>query len=739
MPLELSRLPYFCSGCPHNTSTRVPEGSRAQGGVGCHFMATYMDRNNITHTHMGGEGATWIGQAPFVETPHVFQNLGDGTYFHSGLLAIRAAVAANVNITYKILFNDAVAMTGGQPLDGQLDPAIISRQVHAEGVERVVVVTDEPEKYPVGTNWAPGVTVHHRRAMDRIQRELRTWAGVSVLIYDQTCAAEKRRRRKRGLYPDPPRRVFVNERVCEGCGDCNAKSNCLSVIPIETEFGRKRLIDQSSCNKDFSCLEGFCPSFVTVHGGKVRRLSRADATDPALAALPAPRPAAIPEGGSYGILVTGVGGTGVVTIGALLGIAAHMEGKGCSVVDQLGMAQKGGAVMSHLRIARRPEDINTARLNTGAANLLLGCDILVTGGDVALDTVAKGETRAIINTQESITGHFTRNPDLRFPSDTLHGRIDEAVGPEAIDYIDATRLATRLMGDSIATNLFVLGYAVQRGLIPVSAEAIERAVELNGVAIEMNMQAFGWGRRLAVDPEAVEAAAAPRAPAAGRALSTTFEEAVARRIDELTAYQDVAYAERYAALVRRVLEAEEAKAPGMSGLAHAVARYFYKLMAYKDEYEVARLYTDGTFLAQLREQFEGDFKISFHLAPPLLAPRDPETGLLTKRAFGRWMLSVMRIMARFRFLRGTAFDPFGWTTERRAERALIDDYERVIGTLVEGLDHDNHPLAVEIASVPEDIRGYGHVKERHLAEAKAREATLLATFERPADRISAAE
>ncbi len=736
--VKITRLPYFCSGCPHNTSTRVPDGSRGQGGVGCHFMSTYMDRNIFTHTHMGGEGANWIGQAPFVKTKHVFQNMGDGTYYHSGLLSVRAAVAANANITYKILFNDAVAMTGGQPHDGPISVPMISHQVHAEGVRRIAVVTDEPDKYPIGTGFAPGTTIHHRKTLDQVQRELRQWPGVSALIYDQVCAAEKRRRRKRGKMPDPPRRMFINNRVCEGCGDCNDKSNCLSVIPIETEFGRKRAIDQSSCNKDYSCLEGFCPSFVSVIGGKPRRaLARAEV--PAhLAELPEPTPAAIPAGGSYGIMVTGVGGTGVVTIGALVGMAAHLEGKGCAVVDQLGMAQKGGSVLSHVQIAARAEDIHAVRLGAGTASLLMGCDVLVAGGDAALLTVREG-TRAVVNSHASITGDFARNPDLEFPSDTLEARILDAVGRDHADFLDATRLATRLLGDSIATNLFVVGYAHQKGLLPVSAEAILRAVELNGVAVDWNKDAFNWGRRAAVDLAAVEGLAKPVQVAPAMKLSESVDEMIARRIEDLTAYQSAAYARRYATLVRRVEEVEAARAKGMNGLTEAVARYLYKLMAYKDEYEVARLYADGDFAKRLREQFEGDVKLEFNLAPPLLAPRDKLTGAPTKMRFGPWMMRAFGLLARLKGLRGTALDPFGRTAERRTERALISGYEATVAELLGALDHDNHALAVEIASVPELIRGYGHVKQRHLADAEAREAELLEMWRGTAATASAAE
>ena len=587
--------------------------------MGCHYMSTYMDRNILTHTHMGGEGANWIGQAPFVDTGHVFQNIGDGTYYHSGLLAIRACVAAGVNITFKVLFNDAVAMTGGQPLDGPLTPIAISQQVYAEGVRKVVVVSDEPEKYPVGAAFAPGVVIEHRSALDRVQRDCREWPGVSVLIYDQICAAEKRRRRKRGRMIDPPRRMLINDLVCEGCGDCNVKSNCLSVVPFDTAFGRKRQIDQSSCNKDYSCAEGFCPSFVSVLGGGLRRAAAEGAPPAHLAVLPEPAQPALEDGRPYSILITGVGGTGVVTIGALLTMAAHMEGKVFSAVDQFGMAQKGGSVTSHVRLAASQEDIRVVRLHAGSADLVLGCDSLVTGGELALSVMAPGQTRVLVNTHEQITGHFTRNPDLAFPTTDLAARITAAAGAKQVAFIDATRLATRLLGDSIASNLFMLGYAYQQGLIPVSAEAIEATIELNGVTVEMNKQAFAWGRRAALDWSAVSALVEPTTESGG--IPTTLDEILAHRTAELAAYQDATYAERYRALVERVRAAEASRAPGMSGLAEAVARYTYKLMAYKDEYEVARLYTDGRFQKALGAGLRGRYSAAVphgaaHLRPP---------------------------------------------------------------------------------------------------------------------------
>ena len=731
------RVPYFCSGCPHNSSTKVPEGSRAMAGIGCHFMSIWMDRGTSTFTHMGGEGTPWIGQAPFTETKHVFQNLGDGTFYHSGSLAIRAAIAAKVNITYKLLFNDAVAMTGGQPHDGPLTVPRITQMLHAEGVSRIVVTSDEPDKH-ANSVFAPGVTVRHRDDLDAVQRELREEQGVTILIHDQTCAAEKRRRRKRGTYPDPAKRIFINEAVCEGCGDCSVKSNCLSVIPVETEFGRKRAIDQSSCNKDYSCTKGFCPSFVNVLGGRVRKPREkraADAPDP-FAVLPAPTLPGLDH--PYGIVVTGVGGTGVVTVGALIGMAAHLEGKGVSILDMAGLAQKGGAVVSHIRIAKKADELHAVRIAAGEANLLLGCDLVVAAGADALDKTRIGLTRAVVNAYESPTGDFTRNPDLVFPGQEMKDVIAHALGQGSMDVVDATKLATALMGDSIATNPFMLGFAWQKGLIPVGLDALLRAIELNEVAIEANKRAFQWGRLAAVAPERVKEAAAPTMPAE-RKISRTLDETIAARVEHLTGYQDAALAARYEALVRDVATAEKTKTPGMSGLAEAVARYYAKLLSYKDEYEVARLYSDGAFRAALARQFEGDYRIEINLAPPLLAERDETSGHLKKRTYGPWMLKAFGVLAKLKFLRGTKFDPFGRTEERKQERSLIAEYEATIAEILGNLTPANHGAAVGLASLPEEIRGYGHVKEAHLAKAKAHGEILLANFRNPARATVAAE
>ncbi len=721
------RIPYFCSGCPHNTSTRVPEGSRAYAGIGCHYMAQWMDRKTLGYTQMGGEGANWIGEAPFSKTPHVFQNLGDGTYNHSGYLAIRAAIASGVNMTYKILYNDAVAMTGGQANDGGLNVPQIARQVAAEGASRVVVVTDEPDKYPKDTDWPRGLSVHHRDTLDAVQRELTTVPGVSVLIYDQTCAAEKRRRRKRGAFPDPDKRVVINDLVCEGCGDCGVKSNCVSVQPLMTEWGRKRTIDQSSCNKDYSCLKGFCPSFVTVHGAKLKK-GESVAEPEHWAALPEP---SLPQTNHpYGIIVTGVGGTGIVTIGAIVGMAAHLEGKGAGVIDMAGLAQKGGAVYSHIRIANTPEEIHAIRVAASGADLVLGGDIVVVGTKKVLGAIKTDHTRVVVNTAEFLPGDFTRNADFYLPTERLKRTITAAAGAGRSHFIDAGRLATALLGNSIGSNMFMLGYAYQNGALPLSAEAIERAIEMNGEAVAMNIAAFRYGRRAAADPAAVEALVKPPPQTENDALrlSQTFDEMVQRRFEFLTAYQSKRYARRYRNWVEKVRAVEAEKVPGQCGLTEAVARYLFKLMAYKDEYEVARLYTDTSFLARVKASFDGDLRFEFHLAPPLLSKIDPATGEPKKKSYGPGMLKVFALLKRFRVLRGSFLDPFGYSEDRKTERRLIKDYETLLAEIVKDVTPANYQVAVELASIAEKIRGYGPVKQRSIVAAKAEEAALLEQF-----------
>ncbi|RJF95185.1 indolepyruvate ferredoxin oxidoreductase family protein [Noviherbaspirillum saxi] len=738
------RIPHFCSGCPHNTSTKVPEGSRALAGIGCHYMVLWMDRQTATFTHMGAEGVTWVGHAPFTTEQHVFANLGDGTYFHSGLLAIRAAVAGKVNMTYKILFNDAVAMTGGQAFDGPLDPAMISRQIAAEGVNPIIVVTDEPEKYSAGVNWAPGVTIRHRDELDAVQKELREVKGVSAMIYDQTCASEKRRRRKKigkdgkPGFPDPAKRAVINEAVCEGCGDCSVQSNCLSVEPLDTEFGRKRQINQSSCNKDFSCVKGFCPSFVTVEGGQLRKPKKAAVDSnagakklPILQGSNLPQPALPDTREPFGILVTGIGGTGVVTVGQILAMAAHVEGKGCSVLDMSGLAQKGGPVMSHVRLADSPDAIHSTRVGTGAADLVIGCDVIVTASRDALSRMGEGRTHAAVNATGTPTAAFVKNPDWKYPGQAAEQDIRTACGSERVDFIDAGKLATALMGDNIATNMFMLGYAWQKGWVPLSETAIIKAIELNAVSIEFNKQAFVWGRNAAHDWAAVERLAKVNDTAAQviefkRAPS--LDDVIATRVDFLTKYQNAQYAEQYHDFLQRVRESERRAAGEKSTrLTEAVARYLFKLMAYKDEYEVARLHAETAFKAKIDGMFEGDYKIKFHLAPPLFAKRDTE-GHLIKQEFGPWMMKAFGVLAKFKFLRGTALDVFGHTEERKMERALISQYKETVSSLLPKLSPDNLAQAAAIASIPEDIRGFGHVKERHLKVAKEKEAALLNAF-----------
>jgi len=720
------RTPFYCSGCPHNTSTVVPEGSRALAGIGCHYMVLWMDRQTTTFTQMGGEGVTWVGQAPFTTDRHVFANLGDGTYFHSGLLAIRQSIAAKVNITYKILFNDAVAMTGGQPVDGTLRVPEMTRELDAEGARRIVVVTDDPAKYDAVRNrLAPGVTVYPREELDAVQVQLRETEGCSVLIYDQTCATEKRRRRKRGSMPEPERHVVINELVCEGCGDCSEKSHCLSVEPVETEFGRKRRINQNTCNKDYRCLDGFCPSFVTVEGGKPKGAKSVTRPDPfALPPVPDPDVPSAPT--AWGIVVAGIGGTGVITIGQLLGMAAHLEGKGVVTQDAAGLAQKGGSTWSHIQIADSPEAIHTTKVGTAEADLVIACDPIVAADRQTLATMRQGRTRVALNTHGTPTAAFVHNPDWQFPSARCEAAIGDAVGADHVGAFDAERAAVQLLGDSIYTNPLMLGFAWQRGWVPLSFESLMRAFELNGVKPAQNQAAFAWGRRLAHEPGAVAALMAPATQPIHVIRRTGLDGMVAQREAFLTAYQDTAWAARYTALVARVRAAESAV--GGSLLTEAVARYFFKLMAYKDEYEVARLHTDPAFVASIRDRFEGDYTLKHHLAPPLGSRRNAR-GEGVKRAFGPWVRGAFHVLARLKGLRGTPFDVFGYTAERREERQLIDDYEARIDAMLPRLRGDNAALAARIARVPEEIRGYGHVKARHLVTARAHEAALLAEWE----------
>jgi indolepyruvate ferredoxin oxidoreductase len=715
----VDRQPWFCSGCPHNTSTRVPEGSRAAAGIGCHFMAVWMGRSTVTFSQMGGEGVSWVGQAPFSKDEHLFANLGDGTYYHSGFLAVRQAIAAKVNITYKILFNDAVAMTGGQPIDGTLRVPEMTRELDAEGAKRIVVVTDEPQKYDdaeIKARLAPGVTVRHRDDLDAVQRELREIEGCTILIYDQTCATEKRRRRKRGTMATPAKTVVINELVCEGCGDCSVQSNCLSVEPVETEFGRKRRINQSTCNKDFSCVKGFCPSFVTVEGGTLKKPKKEQRGD--IAALPPiPEPVLPVAEQAWGIVVGGVGGTGVITIGQLLGMAAHVDGKAVVTQDSGGLAQKGGATWSHVQIANRPEALFTSKVDMAKADLVIGCDPIVTASKATLTVAHAGRTYVALNSHGTPTAAFVNNPNWQFPEASCEAAIADAVGREGLGAFDAEEVAVQLLGDSIYTNPLMLGYAWQKGRVPLSRAALLRAIELNGVQVQNNHAAFEWGRRCAHDLAAVQALFAAR-QVIEIVKKPSVDELVKRRVEFLTGYQDAAYAERYRQAVERVRAAEAALGKG-TALSEAVARYLFKLMAIKDEYEVARLHTDPAFARKIESMFEGDFKLVHHLAPPAIAKRNAK-GELVKQPFGPWVRKVFPLLARMKGLRGGALDLFGKTEERRMERQLLADYEACIAELLKNLNADKLPLAAEIARIPEEIRGYGHVKERHVKAARAK-------------------
>ncbi|MCQ1850815.1 indolepyruvate ferredoxin oxidoreductase family protein [Neorhizobium galegae] len=717
----LKREAYFCSGCPHSVSTRLPEGSRASTGIGCHMMIIgNEDRNTSTFTQMGGEGGSWIGLSPFTDEKHIFVNMGDGTYFHSGLLAIRAGIAAKVNATYKILYNDAVAMTGGQKHDGDVTVPGIVGQMLAEGAARVVVVAERPEVWQ--GNLPREVSIHHRDELDAVQRELRDIPGVTVLVYDQVCAAEKRRRRKRGAYPVSDKRAFINELVCEGCGDCSAVSNCISIEPQETEFGRKRRINQSSCNTDLSCIKGFCPSFVTVEGGSIRKpavRSKVVKTDD----LPLPTFTATFET-PYSMLLAGIGGTGVITVSAILAQAALLDGLSLVTLDQTGLAQKNGSVVSHIRLARDPAQINAVRVGPGESDLVLGFDIVVAAQKNSLASFAKNKTRAIIDDHFAPTASFVKDTTIDFRQEATLKSLRRAAGDEAVETVAATDMATALLGDAIAANMFLLGHAWQRGLVPISLAAIDKAIELNGTGIAMNRAAFGWGRRAAVDVEAV-------ARAAGLVKSElraeTLEEIVTKRVTFLIDYQNAAYAERYKSLVD-VAKSAEARLRGATGFAETVAKNAFKLMAYKDEYEVARLHRDRSFAKKLAEQFEGDFRIKHHLAPPMISKIDQRTGHPAKIAFGAWVRPAFAVLEKLKFLRGTSFDPFGRTAERRMERQLIADYFGLVTELSAGLDIGNHALAVELTGLPEMVRGFGHVKLASITKFEKRKTDLLAKW-----------
>jgi indolepyruvate ferredoxin oxidoreductase len=729
LPGNADRQPWFCSGCPHNTSTRVPEGSRAMAGIGCHFMSIWMDRATVGFTQMGGEGVPWVGQQPFSNEQHVFANLGDGTYFHSGLLAVRQSIAAGVNITYKILYNDAVAMTGGQQVGERPEGhsvVQIAQSMRAEGARKITIVTDEPEKYAHVSGLPEGIAIHHRDELDTVQREFRELKGTTVIIYDQTCATEKRRRRKRGTLLAPTTTVVINELVCEGCGDCGVQSNCLSIEPLDTEFGRKRTINQSSCNKDLSCVKGFCPSFVTVEGGKLKKKSaKGQAATPA---AELPEPALLPLERPWGMVVAGVGGTGVITIGQLLGMAAHIEGKGIVTQDAAGLAQKGGATWSHVFIAPDQNSILTTRVGMAAADVILGCDPIVTAARDTLTRMQAGRTRVALNSTSTPTAAFVKNGDWQNPSDACVDTIGQALAEGDLGLFNAEAMASTLMGDTLYVNPMLLGYAWQKGWVPLAKASILRAMELNGVAVDANKTAFEWGRQAAHDWNHVQRLLAPAQTVAWKKRET-LAQLVARRTEFLTAYQNAAYADAYRRFVAQVEAAEGRITDGVPGqaLSEAVARNLFKLMAYKDEYEVARLHTDAAFEQKLAGMFEGDFKLHHHLAPPLLA-RKNERGELVKRRFGPFMRTAFRWLAPLKGLRGTAFDVFGRTEERQTERQLIADYRASITELLTGLNSSNHALAVEVARVPEKILGFGHVKERNLRAARQHWQALMARW-----------
>ncbi len=717
----LLRKPYFCSGCPHNTSTKVPEGSRATAGIGCHIMAMWMDRNTDTFTQMGGEGVPWIGQAPFTDEKHIFTNLGDGTYQHSGILAIRASIAAKVNITYKILYNDAVAMTGGQPVEGGLTVPMIAQQMRGEGVKKIWILTEDMSRYENRGDIPADIPILPRDQMNAIQLEARETEGCTIIIYDQTCAAEKRRRRKRGTYPDPDRRVFINDAVCEGCGDCSVKSNCVSVEPLETEYDRKRTINQSSCNKDYSCVNGFCPSFVSVIGGELKK-PQVTGLDELVENIPMPNVATVDT--EYNILVTGVGGTGVLTIGGILGMAAHIDGLASNLLDMTGLAQKGGAVLSHVRLGKEIDILRTPHIMTGCTDLLIACDLVVAASPTAIECVRSDRAKAVINTHNFPVSAFVENNKIDFQQENLKRALEAHTLESDRHYVEATELATLLLGDGIATNVFMMGYAWQKGLIPLSFAAIDRAIELNGVAVDANKKTFACGRLAAQDMAKLRAFVKPYLSAASDdEISTNPIDIVEKRANMLTEYQNPAYSRKYLDLLDKV------KTYDKGDIYAAVAKSYHKLLAYKDEYEVARLYTDGDFLKKLGAQFDGKYKLKFHMAPPIFEKRDKATGEIRKREFGPWMMGAFKLLSKMKFLRGTAFDIFGYSAERKMERKLIGEYEELVQLVLDKLKKDNYQMCREILELPLSYKGYGHVKEKNIRLGKEKQEKLLAELD----------
>ncbi|MCG8490184.1 MAG: indolepyruvate ferredoxin oxidoreductase family protein [Sneathiellales bacterium] len=713
-----TRTPFFCSGCPHNRSTKVPQGSEALAGIGCHFMASWMDRDTNFLIQMGGEGVNWIAKSQFNGKKHIFQNLGDGTYYHSGILAIRQAIAAKTNITYKILYNDATAMTGGQPFDGPVSVQSIAHSLRAEGIERIALLSDAIQKFNTA-DFPDRVTFDDRTKLDEIQRELRDIPGVTALIYEQTCATEKRRRRKRGLMEDVPRFAFINEAVCEGCGDCSVASNCLSVEPLETEFGRKRQINQSACNKDFSCLEGFCPSFVTIEGGRRKRPRGEGGNAELMKALGKLREPELPSSAKpFDILITGVGGTGVITVGQLITMAAHLENKGATVLDFMGFAQKFGPVLSYIRLADDPDQINQVRIDEGRADALIGCDFVVSTSPKASVTYKSGHTKGAVNLAAMPTGDFTLNPDADLKADHRLDLLKTIFGEEHTHSVDANLAAEMLLGDAVFANVLLLGFSWQQGLVPVSLEALMRAIALNGVAIEKNRDAFNWGRVLFADPKLRSSVLSRKTVKSVEPES--FSELLKRNAAFLTRYQDKSWSSRYLVKIENFQKECENAGAKDEELAKAFAKSLFKLMSYKDEYEVARLHSQESFRKRIEETFEGEYKIHYHMAPPLLSRQKDSRGRPLKTEFGPWMEKAFSLLAKMKRLRGTVLDPFGYTEERRMERGLIDWYEKTAFSAVQNLEENRSEDLKEILALPMKIKGYGPVKEENVRLVRTR-------------------